>query len=148
MNREVLYLLVAVLLPFCGRFTEVTVRTAGMGEYHYDSYAQIHFCLPFLMVALLAIRPILKKARREGIKARSVLPLSYGLFALPAIWGSWQIDRFGSAAAITEIKSGIGGPYALMLFLTSAAAIISVEAYFRYVIMPNQSTEPTLGGSA
>ena len=149
MNRELIYLFVAILLPFCSRFAEVSVRTSASSEYFYNVDAQIPVSLAFLMVATLALRPVIRKARREGINTRSILPLRYGLFALPAIvFGAWRIDRFGSAEAFTEIKTGIGGPNALFLFLTGAAAIISLEAYFRYVKIPNQSAEPTSGGSA
>jgi hypothetical protein len=131
MNRELIYLGAAALLPLFNRFQEVSVLRGTVEQYRYAVYNQVPISIVCFVVCCLLLVRIKRGVRKHGGTIWGALPLRYCWFALPAFLGFWSASSFGDSNIMARITAGIGGPYALLLFVAAGLTFVCVEGYLR-----------------
>jgi len=141
------YLVIAVVLPFCGRFQEVAVKSAGEEQFRGAVYSQIPVCILFGAISLFCFIGLALRLRKATTSLWVALPIRYGWFALPALFYSFGWSQFGTESKRFEVQSGIGGPYAGLLALTAAITFVAVEAYLRIATEPSKAPAAVVGNT-
>jgi hypothetical protein len=142
--KLIVFSLIALGLPYLGRFQEMKVFQNGKVIFEQEIYGQ-KFAAALLVIGALVLFGAAWKERKRFVGSRMsrLVRFSPGLFALPSAWQQWTVSQYGDPAVYTEIKSGWGGPMTNLLILAAAVFFIAADAYWRQKKPPNQSLQPT-----
>lgn len=128
-----IFLLVAAVLPFLGRFQETKVFKDGRLVSEQAVYWQKPVAT--VMVAAAALFFVVAWRERRQLAHLSRTPRFVRLvpvvFALPAAWQNWGFSRLGQPSGYTEITAGLGGPATGLLVVAAAALFVAADAYWR-----------------
>jgi hypothetical protein len=142
--KLIVFSLIALSLPYLGRFQEMKVFQNGKVIFEQEIYGQ-KFAAALLVIGALVLFGAAWKERKRFARGRMsrLVRFAPALFAMPAAWQHWSVSQYGDPGVYTEIKSGLGGPMTNLLILAAAVFFIAADAYWRQKKPPNQTLQPT-----